>query len=233
MEKKALLPAPEVTAGKNQAAPAEVPTDREAPRVPDTSEQKKPVASEPPLTLESGKHYTVRLDLVGQVRMLNLSEIEVFRDDKNLALHSEASMSPGPPERGAEILTDGRTTGSAEGGDIAHSFWQVGPWAEVRLPKTDRIDKIVLWNRSPDGEPVASWLVPFKVSIVEKGGRIVWEQLVREARVQTHDQAAALRLTIAVHAGIWGDFREIDKTYHNLNPQNRIPNTQNQQQTAA
>jgi hypothetical protein len=48
------------------------------------------------LKLDPQKTYSVRLVLVGQMRLLNIGEIQVFSGDTNIALACKASMSSSP-----------------------------------------------------------------------------------------------------------------------------------------
>ena len=144
------------------------------------------------LKLDPEKDYVVRLTLVGQTRLLNIGELQVFSGDTNIALAGKASMSSSAQEYPPANLIDGNTTGKrSEPGGLAHSSWEVAPWAEIALPKTDRIDKIVVWNRFPDGEDATTRLIPFKLTICDAEKNVVWEMLIRHARIQTRTEAKA------------------------------------------
>lgn len=135
------------------------------------------------LDLDPKQEHTVRIELVGQMRMLNVLEVEVKRGDENLARQGEAVMAPGPAESGASRLIDGDADGAGDAS--AHTYWQVAPWLEIRLPKTDRLDEVVVWNRAPIGEDIAARLLPFEVSVRDARGKVVATQLVREGLMQS------------------------------------------------
>lgn len=144
------------------------------------------------LKLDPEKQYAVRLTLVGQTRLLNIGEIQVFSGDTNIALAGKASMSSSAQQYPPANLIDGNTSGKAsEPGGLAHTHWEVAPWAEIALPKTDRIDRIVVWNRFPDGEDATTRLIPFKLTISDAEKNVVWETLIRNARIQTRTEAKA------------------------------------------
>ena len=144
------------------------------------------------LKLDPQKTYSVRLVLVGQMRLLNIGELQVFSGERNIALEGKARMSSQNERHPAANLIDGNTSGKAsETGGMAHTWGEVAPWAEISLPKTGSIEKIVVWNRFPEGEDCTTRLLPFRLSVLDENRKVVWETLIRRARIQTLTEAKA------------------------------------------
>lgn len=143
------------------------------------------------IDLDPARQYTLRLELPGYIRLLNLGEIQVFSGDENIALRGQAKMSSEDAKYNATKLINGRTIGSSNDpqGDLAHTYFETKPWAEIRLPAAQRIDKIVVWNRAPDCEDCHSRLLPFELILIDDKGQTVWKKLIRKGRIQTRPEA--------------------------------------------
>ena len=90
----------------------------------------------------------VRIELPGKNKILTLAEVEVFSSGKNVAQGAKASQSSvdhGGVPGGA---VDGTTGGKYAGGKLTHTKTEKNPWWEVDLGQDQRIDSIVLWNRT-------------------------------------------------------------------------------------
>jgi hypothetical protein len=145
-----------------------------------------------PLQLDKDKAYTLRLQLPGYMRLINLGEIQVFNGDENIASRGRARMSSQNEKHPAENLISGRVSGkAADEGGLAHTHYEMRPWAEIELPSTDKVDRIVVWNRFPEGEDCTTRLIPFKLTICDADKNVVWETLIRHARIQTLAEAKA------------------------------------------
>ncbi len=143
------------------------------------------------IDLDPARQYTLRLQLPGYIRLLNLGEIQVFSGNENIALRGQAKMSSQvDPKYNASKLINGLTIGSSKDpqDDLAHGIWETKPWAEIRLPAAPRIDKIVVWNRAPDSGDCHSYLLPFELILLDDKGQTVWKQLVRKGRIQTRPE---------------------------------------------
>lgn len=143
------------------------------------------------IDLDPARQYTLRLQLPGYIRILNLGEIQVFSGDENIALRGQAKMSTEDAKYNASKLINGLTIGSSKDpqGDLAHGTFEMNPWAEIRLPATSRIDKVVIWNRALDCEDCHSRLLPFELILLDDKGQTVWKHLVRKGRIQTRPEA--------------------------------------------
>ncbi len=124
----------------------------------------------------------VRIDLPG-TQHLCLAEIQVFQDGKNMALEGTANQSSThrdsgspPADRAIDGNTDGnfaaRSTTHSEGGDT-------NPWWEVDLGDTERIDRIVVWNRTDQN--LQFRLNGFKLSVLDAERETVWEKTFPKA----------------------------------------------------
>jgi hypothetical protein len=143
-----------------------------------------------PLALDPNKSFTLRLELPGYIRLINLAEIEVFSGGENIARRGTAHMSSQAAAFPAANLITGVTTGkAADKGGMAHTPHEKNPWAEIALPPTAQIDRIVVWNRYPEGEDIVARLVPFELTLRDGDGKVVWRKFIRHARVQTLTEA--------------------------------------------
>ncbi len=143
-----------------------------------------------PVALDPNKNFTLRLGLPGYTRLLNIAEIEVFSGNENIARRGTARMSSQTANHPAANLITGVTTGkAADQGGMAHTHWEKNPWAEIALPLTGQIDRIVVWNRYPEGEDIVARLVPFELTLRDGDGKVVWRTFIRHARVQTLKEA--------------------------------------------
>ena len=143
-----------------------------------------------PVSLDPGKSFTLRLDLPGYMRLINLAEIEVFSGGENIARRGTARMSSQAAAYPAANLISGITTGkAADKGGMAHTHYEPNPWAEIALPSSAQIDRIVVWNRYPEGEDIVARLVPFELTLRDADGKVVWRKFIRHARVQTLTEA--------------------------------------------
>ena len=143
-----------------------------------------------PVSLDPNKRFTLRLELAGYMRLMNLAEIEVFSGGENIARRGTARMSSQAAEYPAANLISGVTTGkAADKGGMAHTLFENKPWAEIALPPTAQIDRVVIWNRYPEGEDIVARLLPFELTLRDADGKVVWRKFIRQARVQTLTEA--------------------------------------------
>jgi len=119
----------------------------------------------------------VRIENLGQGRILSLAEVQVFSADKNVALHKAASQSSldcgGVPER----AVDGNTDGTYEANSVTHTKVEDGPWWEVDLGEEYDLEAAVIWNRT---QICMERLQNFRVSVLNKDRAAVWEKTVAE-----------------------------------------------------
>ena len=115
----------------------------------------------------------VRVDLPNQMQTLSLAEVEVFSNDKNIAVGKPARQSSVAWEGVAERAVDGNKNGHYHyAKSTTHTGRAQDPWWEVDLGKSHDIDRVLLWNRSDLG-----WtrLSGFRVQLLDEQRKVVWE----------------------------------------------------------
>jgi formylglycine-generating enzyme required for sulfatase activity len=133
----------------------------------------------------------VRLDLPGDNRQfprfqpdgnsktINLAELQVFHGDKNIALRQRARQSSA--YYGAELAVNGDTAGDDRGHPYAHTGFETDPWWEVDLGSEQPIDRIVVWNRSEGNGTFYSRMNHFRIRVLDRSRKVVFEQVVDKA----------------------------------------------------
>jgi hypothetical protein len=116
----------------------------------------------------------VRLELVGDGKMINIAELEVFSAGQNLARKGKATQSStdfgGDPAR----AIDGNTDGDFKKNSVTHTAVSKDPWFELDLGSSQPLDKIVLWNRMEPTTPER--LQGYRILILDEARKTVWEQ---------------------------------------------------------
>lgn len=118
----------------------------------------------------------VRLELPGENRSLMLSELQVFADGENVALHKPAKISSIMFNGSAELAVDGLIGNgnhpSGKGVGFAHTAnTPESPWWEVDLGEELPIEAIGVWNRIWSGNEMAN----YKIQILGAARNVVWE----------------------------------------------------------
>ncbi len=122
----------------------------------------------------------VRIELPGQQRILSLAEVQVFRDNRNIATEGHASQSSTDFGGEARLAIDGQTDGRYyEGKSTTHTAQSDNPWWEVQLPDSGPIERVVVWNRTDNN--LQSRLDGFRLLILDEARQIVWEHVEPEA----------------------------------------------------
>ena len=116
----------------------------------------------------------VRIELPGHEKMLALAEVQVFSGSENVARHGKARQSSTDFEGPAKLAIDGNTDGDyRQAHSTTHTKKSDNPWWEVDLSKDQRLDKIVIWNRTDDGLGVR--LSNFNVIVLDGRRQPVWQ----------------------------------------------------------
>ena len=108
------------------------------------------VSGEQPLI--SGVQF-VRIDLPGEGKILSLAEVQVFVGDTNIALNARAKQSSTAFAGEAVRAVDGETDGDYARNSTTHTATEKNPWWECELGEPQRVDRVVLWNRTGSGLP--------------------------------------------------------------------------------
>lgn len=118
----------------------------------------------------------VRVELPGERRILSLAEVQVFRNDDNIARSGEARQSSTDFNGPAKLAIDGNTDGDfATAKSTTHTAISADPWWEVDLGNRTRIDRVRIWNRT-GGAALARRLVPFRLLLLDDSRKPVFEQ---------------------------------------------------------
>jgi hypothetical protein len=118
----------------------------------------------------------VRVENLGQRRVLSLAEVQVFSAGKNVAPQGKASQSSTAHGGAAQRANDGNTNGRYDGGSVTHTNDEDAPWWEVDLGGEKEIEGIVVWNRTE----CIDRLQNFRVALLNNVHDTVWETTVRE-----------------------------------------------------
>ena len=150
----------------------------------------------------------VRIELPGEVKILSLAEVQVFQGAENLARAGKATQSSTDFGGEASRAIDGNTNGIYYGANsTTHTRQEANPWWEVDLGAEKPIERIALWNRTDPG--VGTRLANFRVMILDKDRKPLWQQEVGAAPSPSAELAASGRLTISFPRAA-ADFSQAD-----------------------
>lgn len=127
----------------------------------------------------------VRLSLKGDKKILHVAEIQAFRDGENIALGGKAKQSSTDYNAPASRAIDGNTDGDFQKNSVTHSKTETNPWIEIDLGGTQGIDRLVIWNRTDNGDGIASRLNGFELQLLSDNRDVVWESgTVKKAKAE-------------------------------------------------
>jgi len=121
----------------------------------------------------------VRIEIVDRTEYPHMAEVQVFHQDKNLALRGTARQSSTTLDAAAQRAIDGNTDGAWAGNSVSHTQREPHPWWEVDLGHDQPVDRIVIWNRTDGG--LRTRLRGFRVSLWNHAGDLVWQRIVAAA----------------------------------------------------
>jgi thioredoxin-like negative regulator of GroEL len=116
-----------------------------------------------------------RLARDGDSKVLNLAELQVFQGDRNIALRKSARQSSTWENWVAAHAVDGRTSGGFD--TIAHTDAAKdgnNPWWEVDLGGEEKIDRMVIWNRTDADTNLR--MRHFRIRVLDTSRCVVFEQ---------------------------------------------------------
>ena len=123
----------------------------------------------------------VRIELPGKNKILQLAEVEVFSDGRNVAPGGEATQSGTFADADARRAIDGNTTGEYANGSVAHAAEGDDRWWEVDLKADYALERIAVWNRTELPERLKG----FRVVALDAKRQPVWERAGNEAPAKT------------------------------------------------
>jgi mono/diheme cytochrome c family protein len=131
----------------------------------------------------------VRIELVGEGKMIHLAELQVFSGSENIALWASASQSSTDFGGDASRAIDGNTDGNYQAGSVSHTAVSANPWFELDLGTVRQVDRIVVWNRTDGG--TTPRLAGYRVMLLDDQRNPVWEV----APAEIPEPSASLHLT--------------------------------------
>ncbi len=126
----------------------------------------------PPATAKGPVARFVRIELPGKTKILQLAEVEVFSDGKNVAREGAATQSGTFADAEASRAIDGKTAGEYEKASVSHTEEGDDRWWEVDLKGDYAIDRIAVWNRAELPERMKG----FRVIALDAKRLPVWER---------------------------------------------------------
>ncbi len=117
----------------------------------------------------------VRIELPGRQKTLNLAEVEVYSNGRNVARQGRASQKNTAHGGDAKKAIDGNKSGKFEDGGQSHTAENTAnPWWEVDLDGEFPIQSIVIYNRT-DGD-LGSRLNNYTIKVLDSRRSTVFEQ---------------------------------------------------------
>ena len=155
-----------------------------------------------PPAASSAEGRFVRIELSGKNTHLMLAEVQVFSGAQNIALKGVATQIStafgGEPQR----AIDGNTEGDYfKGNSVSHTGDGDNLWWEVDLKSAQKIDSIMVWNRTDGG--VGSKLKGAHVLLLDAQRKEVWRTEIKTApspSVRTETGGARPIHFVAAHA---------------------------------
>ena len=121
----------------------------------------------------------LRIENLGNNQILSLAEVQVFRDDQNIAPQGSATQSSTAFGGPAKLAIDGNTNGDYQKGTTTHTGTEANPWWEVDLKTAGPVDRITLWNRTDNN--LHTRLSNFRISLLDANRSVVWQETVAQA----------------------------------------------------
>ncbi|MEI6232924.1 MAG: DUF1553 domain-containing protein [Planctomycetota bacterium] len=121
----------------------------------------------------------VRVELPGKAEHLMLAEVQVFSGGENVALKGVASQSSTDFGGEAKRANDGKTDGHYfNGNSVSHTAANDNPWWEVDLKSAQKIENVVVWNRTDGG--AATKLKGAQVVVLDEKRKEVWRSEIKQ-----------------------------------------------------
>ncbi|WP_246119895.1 DUF1553 domain-containing protein [Blastopirellula retiformator] len=133
--------------------------------------QATPSPSAPPTGPLAARY--IRVENLGEGKILSLAEVQVIVDGENIAPRGVASQASVAYDGQAKLAIDGITDGHYfNAKSTTHTATQTNPWWELDLKEAVAIEKVVLWNRT-DGD-LFSRLAPYRVVLLDADRQPIW-----------------------------------------------------------
>ncbi|MCE9552395.1 MAG: hypothetical protein K8T91_03335 [Planctomycetes bacterium] len=145
----------------------------------DKKEQDKKAAKTGPPKKTLAKGQFVRVRLPGKARILSLAEVQVHKTGDGAELQKGGTATQastgfgGAPER----AIDGKTDGNYEAGSVTHTNDQDDPWWMVDLKGPQDIGRIVIFNRSENGERLEGAVI----EVLDPAQKVIYTETIKDA----------------------------------------------------
>ncbi len=168
----------------------------------------KPSQANPPFPRGDLLGRYVRIELLGNAKVLHLAEVEVLARGENVALAGVAQQVSTAYEGIPQRAIDGNRDGDYfQGRSTTHTDTSDQPWWEVDLGEAFPIDKILVWNRT-DGD-LEKRLDHFRIVILDADRKPLWVRTVRKIP----DPSLALQIPTSAQMMVVEDHSEREKYY--------------------
>jgi mono/diheme cytochrome c family protein len=121
----------------------------------------------------------VRLELPGADKILSLAEVEIYKDNTNIATKGEASQSSTAFGGEARFAIDGNKEGDFDKKSTTHTEQSNNPWWELDLKTAQKLDRITIWNRTD--HDLQSRLAGVRLELLDENRKVLWLREVKEA----------------------------------------------------
>ncbi len=121
----------------------------------------------------------VRIELAGKGKMLQLAEVEVISEGKNVASGGTAKQSSTGFGGLPQFAIDGNPDGDFAKKSVSHTSVEDNPWWELDLGSAKPIQRLAIYSRT-DGD-LFSRHDGFRIRILDQEHKAVWEQTIPKA----------------------------------------------------
>ncbi|EAQ82346.1 DUF1553 domain-containing protein [Blastopirellula marina] len=115
----------------------------------------------------------VRIENLGEGKILSLAEVQVIAGGENIAPRGAATQAGVAYEGAANLAIDGITDGDYfNAKSTTHTERRNDPWWELDLQEAIALEQVVLWNRT-DGD-LFTRLAPYHVILLDEKRQPIW-----------------------------------------------------------
>lgn len=114
----------------------------------------------------------LRIELLGEQRVLSLAEVQVYSGEKLVSRRGHASQSSTFQKGNAEKAIDGRITGNFFDGSVTHTQPGGSVWWELDLGSAYDITKVIIYNRT---DCCAERMNPARIILRDGQQNVVWQ----------------------------------------------------------
>ena len=162
----------------------------------------------------------VRIELPGKDKILSLAEVEVWRDETNVARNGAATQSSVAYDGAASRAVDGNRDGDYNLNSTTHTAQSDDPWWELKLEKSGSVDRIEIWNRTDGGPAIGRRLAGFRIELLAEDRTVVWSSSPGEVPEPQFALAVESARALKFSEAFAGDASSVRKLESFLEPGN-------------